>query len=183
MTRPREILDFWFAQAHRPRWWKRDDAFDAAIRERFAQTAENAAAGRYDDWIVAPESALALVIALDQFPRNLHRGSPRTWAQDAKARAVTVEALARGHDAAFEDRDMKLFLYMPLMHSEDPEDQARCLRLLLERIPGHEEAIRSARDHKAVIDRFGRFPHRNEILGRPNTPEEEAYLSDPNAGW
>ena len=183
MIKPGEILDFWFKDAHRPLWWQRNDDFDAAIRARFAGTAEAAALGKLDGWISTPEGALALIIALDQFSRNLHRGSPRTWAQDPKARATTREALKRGHDAAFDDPDMKLFMYMPLMHSEDREDQALCLRLLTERIPDQESAIKASHEHKAVVDRYGRFPHRNKILGRPNTPEEEEYLSDPDAGW
>ena len=183
MTSPREILDFWFKDVHRPLWWQRNDDFDATIRARFGPTAEAAAAGKLDDWVGTPEGALALIIALDQFPRNLHRGSPRTWAQDPKARAVTKDALRRDHDSAFDDPDMKLFMYMPLMHSEDRDDQALCLRLLLERIPDQEEAVKACHEHKAVVDRYGRFPHRNKILGRTNTPEEEEYLSDPDAGW
>lgn len=183
MTNPQDILDFWFTDAHRALWWTRDDAFDAQIRARFAETAEAAAAGRHDNWIAEPKSALALILTLDQFPRNLHRGSPRTWAQDPKARATTLESLKRGHDLALADQNEKLFMYLPLVHSENREDQAHCLRLMLENIPDHESAIRSAHDHKAVIDRFGRFPHRNKILGRRNTPEEEEYLSDPKAGW
>lgn len=183
MTRPDDILDFWFSEAHRALWWQRDDGFDAKIRARFARTAEDAAAGRYDDWIESPEGALALVIALDQFSRNLYRGSPRAWAQDAKARGVMREALRRGYDDSLRDKDMRQFLYMPLMHSEDARDQADCVRLFAEHFPDDEQANRAARDHKAAIDRYGRFPHRNKILGRPSTPEEEEYLSDPNAGW
>lgn len=183
MTAPRDILDFWFKEEHRDLWWRKDDAFDAEIRRRFADTAEDAAAGKHDDWIAEPKSALALILALDQFPRNLYRGSPRTWAQDPKARATTLEALKRGHDLDLADMHEKLFMYLPLEHSESSEDQAHFLRLLLERIPEHEGAIRSAHEHKAVIDRYGRFPHRNKILGRPNTPEEEEYLSDPDVGW
>lgn len=183
MTTPREVLDFWFHDAHRELWWTRNDDFDAKIRERFGQATEDAATGKFDAWVKEPEGALALIILLDQFPRNLYRGSPRTWAHDAKAREMTREVLKRGHDDHFSDPHAKNFLYLPLMHSEEAEDQAQCLRLVSDRIPDHEAAVRSAHEHKAVIDRFGRFPHRNEILGRPNTPDEEEYLSDPSENW
>jgi len=182
MTRPQDVLEFWLAPATRERWFDKDEAFDAEIRQRFQQTYEDAAAGKLDDWMRDRDGALALVIVLDQLPRNMFRDSPKAFATDAKAREVTEHALARGFDLELADEDHRMLFYLPLEHSEDMSDQENCVSLVLERAPGSEFPD-YAKAHREVIARFGRFPHRNAILGRPNSPDEEDYLKDPNAGF
>jgi len=168
------VLTFW-REAGRDKWFERDETFDASIRARFAQLQRAAALGELDDWQATPQGALALIILLDQFPRNLHRGSPLAFATDAKARAIACEALARGFDRQVED-DLRLFLYMPLGHSEDLADQDRCIPLI--EALGWREATGSAREHRDIIARFGRFPHRNAALGRAATEEEQRFLDE-----
>jgi uncharacterized protein (DUF924 family) len=168
------VLAFW-RQAGRDKWFERDEAFDASIRARFASLQRAAAVGEIDDWQATPQGALALIILLDQFPRNLHRGSPLAFATDAKARAMAREALARGFDRQVED-ELRLFLYMPLGHSEDLADQDQCIPLI--EALGWQEATCSAREHRDIIARFGRFPHRNPALGRATTEEEQRFLDE-----
>ena len=175
IARPHEVADFW-AGAGPERWWKKDDAFDAQIARRFAATQRAAAAGTLDAWEEGtPDEALALVIVLDQFSRNLHRGSWRAFAQDAKSIALVHRLMARGADRRMRD-DIGLFVYLPLMHSETLADQAICLREM-ERL-GLEENAKFARIHLEAVERFGRFPHRNAVLGRVSTPAEIAYLAE-----
>jgi uncharacterized protein (DUF924 family) len=169
---PADVLAFW-TQAGPDRWFKKDDAFDSTIRERFLSTYEAAARGRLSDWEATPANALALTIVLDQFPRNMFRGSPRIYAADHEARAVAEGALARGFDARVEP-SLRTFFYLPFMHSEALADQERCVALY--RAIGDVDSLRYAEDHADIIRRFGRFPHRNEILGRATTPEEQAFL-------
>jgi uncharacterized protein (DUF924 family) len=180
------LLQFWFAGGDEPRdiWWRRDDAFDATLRERFGADCERAARGALDHWLKTPDGALALVLLLDQLPRNLHRGDKRAYACDAKARAATDAALARGHDRALSPV-RRQFLYMPLQHSEDLADQKRCTALFatLDGLPDHEGTMRITRRHEEIIARFGRFPHRNAVLGRPTTAEEAAFLEEPNSSF
>jgi uncharacterized protein (DUF924 family) len=171
---PQTVLAFW-REAGEDKWFARDEAFDASIRTRFAPLLRAAALGELDDWQARPEGALALIILLDQFPRNLFRGSPNAFATDAKARAIAREALARGFDQQVED-ELRLFLYMPLGHSEDLTDQDRCIAVI--EALGWEEATRSAREHRDIIARFGRFPHRNVALGRATTEEEQHFLDE-----
>lgn len=183
---PGAILDFWFSDRARPLWFARDAGFDAEIGRRFAATHEAAMGGRLDDWQGSAEGALALVIVLDQFSRNLHRGSARAFACDARARAVADRALARGFDGRL-PAERRGFLYLPFEHSEALADQRRAVALfqaLAEAATGPERAqaqelLDYARLHLAAIERFGRFPHRNEILGRETTAEEAEYLRDP----
>ena len=182
MTKPQDVLDFWLAPATRERWFDKDPDFDAEIRQNFEAAHGEALAGKLDRWLETAQGALALVILLDQFPRNMYRDTPRAFAADPKAREVTAAALARGHDLAVADQEHRMFLYLPLEHSEDAADQQRCVDLVRERCPDT-DFLQWAVAHKEVIDRFGRFPHRNAILGRPNTPEEEEYLNDPDAGF
>jgi uncharacterized protein (DUF924 family) len=167
-----DVVDFWRA-AGPDKWFARDDAFDAEIAARFAKTHEDAAAGRLADWEATPEGTYALLILLDQFPRNLFRGSPQAYAGDALARAVAGRAIARGFDQAFENPERR-FLYMPFMHSEDLADQERCVELC--RASGDEDSTKWAIIHRDIIRDFGRFPHRNELLGRETTPEERHFL-------
>ena len=168
---PETILAFW-REAGPDRWFTRDDAFDADVRERFLPAYEAAAAGKLEPWEATPEGALALCIVLDQFPRNMFRGDPRTYATDALARAAANRALKRGYDQDLPEAD-RGFLFLPFMHSEDLADQIRCVALY--RAASHEN-LKYAEEHRDIIRRFGRFPHRNAVLGRETTPEEQAFL-------
>ena len=181
MSDIRDILDFWFAPANKPRWFKREDAFDDEIRRRFEAVHERAAAGKLAAWQNTPEGALALVLCLDQFPRNIFRGTARAFATDAKARAVADWAVDRGFDLQFKG-DERFFFYLPFEHSEELDDQHRCVELLRTRLPDP-ELLRYAVAHRDLIEKFGRFPHRNPILGRRSTPDEEEYLKQPGAGF
>ena len=171
---PAEMLDFWFA-AGPQKWFSKDDAFDAAIRERFLPTYEAAAAGRLADWEATPGGALALIIVLDQFTRNMFRGSPRTFATDHNALTVAKRAITRGFDQKME-LPKRNFFYLPFMHSENLADQERCVEL--SRQSGDENTLKYAELHADIIRRFGRFPHRNAMLGRATTAEEQAFLDD-----
>jgi uncharacterized protein (DUF924 family) len=177
-----EILEFWFAAANRPKWFEKNADFDAEIRRRFEPIHERAAQGQLAAWQNTPEGALALLLCLDQFPRNLYRGTPRAFATDAKARAVADWAVDRGLDLHFKSADERIFFYLPFEHSEDIDDQHRAVELVRTRCPG-EDYLRYAIAHREVIERFGRFPHRNPVLGRRNTPDEEEYLKQPGAGF
>jgi uncharacterized protein (DUF924 family) len=139
-----------------------------------------AARGEYDHWIAEAEGALALLILLDQVPRNLYRGSAHAFATDPKARSIARTAVSAGYDRQIDDDELVQFFYMPFEHSEDPADQATALRLFAARPapPGGEDPAKWAKIHKDIIDRFGRFPHRNACLGRETTPEEQAFLDE-----
>jgi uncharacterized protein (DUF924 family) len=174
------LLEFWFAQP-KEKLFKVDSDFDEELRRRFGTLHEAASIGALDDWRETPRGCLALVILLDQLTRNFHRGSPRAYDNDAQALALSKEAIARGHDAELADSE-RAFLYMPFEHSEDLADQERGVELmgLLTSDPQWEKF---AVMHRDVIARFGRFPHRNEILGRASTEEELAFLEEPNSSF
>lgn len=174
------ILDFWFGELTPSQWFARDDAVDAMVAERFGALAARVATGGTPHWAESPGGLLAAVIALDQFPRNLYRDDPRAYANDAQAVGLADLALRRGMDEGL-GAPARQFLYMPFMHSEDPDDQARCVDLFAGL--GDETALHFARRHKEIIDRFGRFPHRNAVLGRESTPEEAAFLKEPGSGF
>jgi uncharacterized protein (DUF924 family) len=169
---PQDVLAFWRA-AGPPKWFGKDAAFDREIAAHFLATHEAAAAGRLSDWEATPAGAHALLILLDQFPRNMFRGSARAFATDPLARAVAERAIAQGFDdhAASAER---MFFYLPFEHSENLADQERSLAL--SRRAGDGKADRYAEIHADIIRRFGRFPHRNAVLGRATTPEEQAFL-------
>jgi uncharacterized protein (DUF924 family) len=169
---PADVLAFWRA-AGRERWYKRDDAFDADVRGRFLELWRKAAAGELSAWETTDDGALALVIVLDQFPRNMFRGDARTYSGDVLAREVASRAIAGGADGRVEPALLE-FLYMPLMHSEHLADQLRCVELF--RKTGHADNLKHAEDHADIIRRFGRFPHGNSVLGRATTPVEQAFL-------
>ena len=171
---PADILAFW-RDAGPDRWYTRDDAFDAEVRRRYLGLWQRAAAGELSSWETSDDGALALVIVLDQFPRNMFRGDIRTYASDALAREVAHRAIDRGVDVRI-DPALREFLYLPFMHSEHLEDQLRCIEL--SRAAGHTESLKWAEHHADIIRRYGRFPHRNQILGRSNTPEEQAFLNE-----
>jgi uncharacterized protein (DUF924 family) len=166
------VLAFW-REAGAERWYTRDADFDATVRERFLDLWQEAAAGRLSSWEASDESALALVIVLDQFPRNMFRGEAKAFSSDALALEVASRALARGVDARTAPPLLQ-FLYLPFMHSEKLVDQVRCFELFHGGDDG--ENLRYAEEHAAIIRRFGRFPHRNRALGRITTPEEHAFL-------
>ncbi len=169
---PGAIVSFW-QQAGPQRWFMPDAAFDETIRGRFLPAHEQAAAGALAGWANAAEGALALLLLLDQFPRNMFRGQARAFATDAQARAIANAAIARGHDLVVAPA-LRSFFYLPLMHAEDMRDQERCV--VLYQAAHNQEGLRFAVIHAEAIRRFGRFPHRNAALGRMTTPAERAYL-------
>jgi uncharacterized protein (DUF924 family) len=169
---PQDIIAFW-RDAGPKKWFAPDEAFDAEIRERFLATHEQAAAGKLSDWESSAQGALALLLLLDQFPRNMFRKTPRAFATDAQARGVAERAIKSGFDLDVGD-EMRSFFYLPFMHSEELADQELCLKLY--QGYGNEDGIKYAEIHLDAIRRFGRFPHRNEILGRESRADEIAYL-------
>ena len=171
------VVAFW-CEAGPSRWYRKDAAFDRAFHDRFLATHEAAARGALDDWTATPSGALALCILLDQFPRNAFRGSARMFATDPKAREVARAALDRGFDAQV-DPELRQFFVMPFMHSEDLADQHLCVRLAAELTT---DTLRYAVEHRDIIERFGRFPHRNPVLGRETTPEEQRFLDEGGFG-
>lgn len=178
----RDVLDFWFGkdpdEFQQARWFYPDESFDAIIRSQFGTTLGLASNGLLDSWTSTPKGALALVIVLDQFSRNMHRGTPSAFANDQKARRIADAAIKGYHDRELTPVQ-RVFLYLPFEHSEDLEDQDRSARLFdrLASAPALSECIVAAYEHRSVIAQFGRFPHRNAILGRTSTPAESAYLS------
>lgn len=187
LPRAADVLEFWFGDPPGPsrqEWFRKDAAFDATIRERFGDLHEAASRRELEAWRSAPESMLALVVVLDQFSRNLYRGDPRAFAQDAYARECANEALARGDQGVLLPVQRQ-FLYLPLEHSEDLADQERCVELMrtLEQFHETRGLTQWAEKHRVIIARFGRFPHRNTTLGRKSTPEEIEFLAQPGSGF
>jgi uncharacterized protein (DUF924 family) len=198
MTLQEEILEFWFGELNGPHdlgknqamWWKKDPALDATIQERFGAHVDQAIAGDYDGWLSDPKGALALVILLDQFTRNIHRGSPKTWEHDDKALKAAQHAVAAGHLDHLRTVECQ-FLLLPYMHSEDADVHEKGFALIeqiLAEVPdthrsGFDGWHKSAIQHADIIQRFGRYPHRNEILGRSSTEEEEAFLKQPGSSF
>ena len=190
MPRIDDVLDFWFGRpddagygGKREIWFEKNDDFDAEIRDRFMADWEAAEAGQLDPMQRTARGALALVIVLDQFPRNMFRGEARAFATDAQAREVAGAAIACGFDLALTPVERRFF-YLPFEHGENLADQARCARYMREHLPSDDErdaSIEYARRHRVIIERFGRFPHRNAALGRTSTPEEIAFLDEPNS--
>jgi uncharacterized protein (DUF924 family) len=180
-----DILAFWFGPApHASRnvWFRKDPSFDAEIRSRFGDALDAALAGAFRDWTARPQGALARVLLLDQFTRNLFRESPRAFAGDAEALTMATIAVDAGYDRALDIYE-RWFLYMPFEHAEDPGAQQRSLELFeaLAGETGDRGQLEWAEKHAAIIRRFGRFPHRNAILGRASTPEEIAFLKEPGS--
>jgi uncharacterized protein (DUF924 family) len=179
-----EILDFWFVPrgVTRREWFTQDAAFDAAIRTRFGAALAAALAGAFGEWCAAPRGSLARVVLLDQFTRNAFRGTPDAFAGDARALATAQDAIDRGFDRALDARE-RWFLYMPFQHSESLADQDRGVALFdaLARETGLTDPLPYPQRHRDVIARFGRFPHRNAILGRASTAEELAFLREPGS--
>jgi uncharacterized protein (DUF924 family) len=186
-----EVLSFWFGREDEPgygefreAWFRKDEGFDQEVQERFGSLYERAAAGELDGWRDDARSCLALVICLDQFPRNMFRGDGRTHATDAKAVDTANYAVERALDRELPPFQ-RMFLYMPFMHSENLEDQRRSVELFgrLAEAPGGPDVTSYAVGHMEIVERFGRFPHRNEILGRETTPEEAEFLEGPGSSF
>lgn len=177
---PREVLDFWFGEIDPKRWFSVDPDFDAQVRARFLFRLEQAAAGELYRWRETPAGRLAEVIVLDQFPRNIHRGTPLAFAHDPMALVLSQEAVRSGALAELPPVQ-RSFLLLPWMHSESPAIHALAETLYRDHAPpeNHQFELR----HKAIIDRFGRYPHRNAILGRASTPEELEFLKQPGSSF
>lgn len=176
----REVLDYWYTALTPEQWWKRDDAVDEEVRGRFADVYARLAKNVPEHWLSSPLGRLAAVIVLDQFPRNMFRDDPRAYATDHTALEIASETVRAGDDQRLTP-EQRSFLYMPFQHSEDGAIQARSVELF--RSLGDAEQLDFAQKHKQVIDRFGRFPHRNAVLGRETTLEEEAFLKEPGLFW
>ena len=185
------VLDFWFGAPGSPargkaraEWFRKDDAFDDEIRRRFGEAVEIALAGGLGEWCTNAEGSLARILLLDQFTRNIFRGSARAFAGDQRALATAEEAVARGFDRELTARE-RWFMYMPFEHAENVKAQHRSLQLFgaLAQEMGDDDPLVWARKHAEVVFRFGRYPHRNAVLGRASTPEEEQYLREPGAGF
>jgi uncharacterized protein (DUF924 family) len=187
---PGEVLEFWFSEQSRPLWFEQNAAFDEEIRARFGATVAAAGAGDLDYWVRAVDSSLALVLLLDQFPRNIHRGTLRAFSSDARARTIAGTAIDRGFDRRA-PLDRRFFFYLPFEHAEDPKDQARSVTLFRRWAEEHRgvareralEQMKYVLRHQEIVARFGRFPHRNAVLGRESTPEEMAFLQEPNSSF
>lgn len=200
MTRPDDVIQFWLGDLSQPgadplanarRWWKKDEAFDREIRERFQETLERGVRGELASWEESPRGRLALVLLYDQLSRNMFRGTARSFAQDPLARAVTDKAFEAGDDHVLAPIEVS-FLLMPFMHAEDVALQQRAVDGFIalrdasddEKLrENFESSVKFARMHMAIVERFGRFPHRNAILGRASTPQEIEFLKQPNSSF
>lgn len=196
MSRPEDILTFWFGEdlgnplIHSAKWWKKDPDFDREIQTRFETDLQMATSGGLESWRERPEACLAYIILLDQFSRNIYRDTPRSFAQDPLALQAALQAIDQGLD-----REIPLmaraFYYLPLMHAEDREKQNRCVQIfagLVQEAPMELKKMFQvnydfARRHAAIIEQFGRFPHRNKILGRASTAEEIEFLKQPGSSF
>jgi len=193
------VVDFWFgnaggdsatAQAQQKLWWSKNATVDADISNRFGELVEAAASGRHDDWAQDPRGRLALILLFDQFPRNMYRDTPRAFAYDHLACKLALDGIAANSDRALRPIE-RVFFYLPLEHAESPELQERCVALFTTLAAGVPEAdcktfagyVDYAVRHRDVIHRFGRFPHRNRILGRASTPEEIEFLKQPGSSF
>lgn len=194
-----EVLSFWLGPlredgsaepSQAAKWWKKDDTFDALVRSRFGALSLAVRAGERASWLAEPRGRLAFVIVLDQFSRNMHRNTPEMFAADGQALQLVLDGIAAGADRRLATAE-RTFFYMPLMHSEDLAMQERCVALFT---AFRDEAIGDAREplsgalgfairHRDIVARFGRFPHRNAILGRASTPEEEQFLAQPGSSF
>ena len=177
MARADDILTFWFDDAGPKKWYQKSDAFDAEIRAQFEAAAIDMAAVKLKgahSWEAEPDSTLALIIALDQFPRNMYRGTKASFAWDALSLSASKAMIDKGWDLKI-PQERRAFAYMPFMHSENMADQDLCVTLIDSRLESA-SSLHHAKEHRKVIRKFGRFPHRNEILDRASTPEEIAFL-------
>ncbi|MBF0194247.1 MAG: DUF924 domain-containing protein [Magnetococcales bacterium] len=182
-----QIITFWFGERDsdifgnfRIEWFKKSDEFDAEIRNKFSTLHQQACSGKLDDWLTSPEGALALIIILDQFSRNMFRNSPKAFAADPQALTIAKNAINAGFHNQVHPV-MQTFFFLPLEHSENLEDQQQCVALFEK--SGNTNGLTWAIDHLKIIQRFGRFPHRNKILGRVSSKEEEEFLKQPGSSF
>jgi uncharacterized protein (DUF924 family) len=191
MSQVQEILEFWFGKPNdsdygksRQVWFIKNPEFDREVRSRFLPVYQQAAAGEVDDWKASPQGCLALIILLDQFPRNMFRGQPQAFATDPQALAYAKHAVTNSFDRELLPIQRQ-FIYLPFEHSENLSDQHQCIKLFstLQEYPECVSGVDYAHRHFQVIERFGRFPHRNEILGRETTPEEAEFLQQPGSSF
>ncbi|MGH3087379.1 MAG: DUF924 family protein [Rubrobacteraceae bacterium] len=192
MERPRDVhrvLDFWFGREDdedygkfREAWFQKNDDFDREVISRFSDLYEDAASGKLDSWKDDSKSALALIIVLDQCPRNMFRGDPQSWATGNKALETAKHAVEHAFDRELPPFQ-RSFVYMPFMHSENLDDQKRCVELFEAMGEDGESNVEYAVGHMKIIEKFGRFPHRNEVLGRQTTPEEAEFLTQPGSSF
>ena len=180
MTIDQAIIDFWFDEIDPLNWWRKDTQFDDLIQRRFLSIHNSAAAGELSDWRDRPLGRLAEIIVLDQFSRNLYRDDPRAFSCDGMALVLAQEAVRGGYDRQLYPV-MRAFVYMPYMHSESPMVHEQAVKLFDQ--PGMESNLDFEYRHKAIIDRFGRYPHRNHVLGRTSTAEELAFLQQPDSSF
>jgi len=175
-----DVQKFWFGELSKAQWFKKDPAVDQAVAQRFTHLHRQAAQCELSHWRITPQGRLAEIIVLDQFPRNIYRNSAQAFATDALALALAQEAVRQGEDRILPPVE-RSFLYMPYMHSESPVIHSQAMELFDQ--PGLEENLRFEIRHKDIIDRFGRYPHRNELLGRESTPEEVEFLKQPGSSF
>lgn len=175
---PSDILDYWYSAEVKPRWFNSTPQLDEEIKTRFSSVWEQADAGELDSWLWSPEGCLALIIIFDQFPLNMFRGEPKSFKTEAKAVSVTKHMIEKGLDKQL-DQEYLSFTYMPLMHSEDMDDQDLSVKMFTE--AGLTNNARFAEHHRNIVKTYGRFPHRNAILGRESSPEEVEYLNSDQA--
>ncbi len=180
MAESQDILDFWFDEIEEKKWFEKDPAFDADLRSRFGTLHADAMAGRLESWAETPGGMLALIIVLDQFSRNLFRDDPRAFAGDPAGLALCERMLDLGWDKALSPKQ-RVFAYLPLEHAEDLAAQERVVPLMAD--TGLPDVEMYADKHRQVIARFGRFPHRNAVLGRESTPEEIEFLKQPGSSF
>lgn len=176
-----DILRFWFEDCEPKHWWQKDEGFDAEITQRFQAVHTAASEGALWSWRTSPEGRLAEIIVLDQFPRNMYRDTPRAFATDPLALVLAQEAVAQGGCRGFADWNWRAFVLMPYMHSENAAVHAEAVRVM----EGYDvpNTLEFELKHKVIIDRFGRYPHRNAILGRESTEEELAFLKEPGSSF
>jgi len=183
---PDDVLNFWFVENGRDQWFGKEEAFDDEIHRRFAEVARRARDGMLERWVEAPRSCLALILLIDQFSRNLYRQSPLAWSADVHALAIAKLALEKGYDVELDNIE-RAFMYLPFMHSEMLADQERSVELTEKNNDSGDEFNQANYDsairHRDIIARFGRFPHRNEVLERESTDEEIEFLKEPGSSF
>jgi len=173
-----DVIKFWFSEKIKPRWFNSTPEFDQLLRDRYLETYKAAVNGELSEWSATPDGSLALVIIFDQFPLNMFRSMAQGFLTEADSRRVASDAIDKQFDEMLSE-EQKAFLYMPFMHSETLDDQDKSIALYEK--AGLSENLKFARHHREIVIRFGRFPHRNEILGRSSTPEEINYLQSTEA--
>jgi uncharacterized protein (DUF924 family) len=179
---PSPIINFWFKEVSPKQWWTKSTEFDQLVRHRFLSLYEETRDGQYLEWLNSPQGCLARIIVLDQFSRNMFRDKPESFQTDRLALAAAKHAIDQGFDSGMQSNH-KAFLYMPFMHSEALDDQLRAIALFTAAGAELAENLTSSERHKAIIEQFGRFPHRNQILGRASSQAEIEFLKQPGSSF